>query len=202
MLETLKKAFETSHIRSSSGNTFVKLHSNTSKEQGLFLQELFDIVIPKKSLEVGLAYGISALFILEKHKEYKSSPKSHIVIEPFSWDGVAEYNIEKEQLTDLVEYIYRKSIDVLPGLYMRGERIQFAYVDTTKVFDTVLLDFHFIDKILDVDGIIILDDCNGGWPGVQRVARFINTLPHYTVSESLIKVNYLLKGKLFQKLSA
>lgn len=32
---------------------------------------------------------------------------------------------------------------------------------------------------MDVGGIVVLDDCGGNWPGVQRVARFVNSLPHY-----------------------
>ena len=195
MLETLEKIFETMQI-ADSASTSIKVHSNTSKEQGLFLQELFDKVKPIKTLEVGLAYGISALFILEKHREYLNPPKSHIIIEPYPWNGVAEFNINNEKLSELVEYFYEKSDDVLPKLYYKKEKIQFAYIDTTKIFDTVLQDFYFLDKILDVNGIIILDDCGGGWPGVQKVARFINTLPHYELFRQHGKVNHSCKKSI------
>lgn len=83
MLQTLNQIFQTQLIEDPNGQ-LIKIHSNTSEKQGLFLQEVFDLVKPVKSLEVGLAYGISALFILEKHKEYNSAPRSHIIIEPFS----------------------------------------------------------------------------------------------------------------------
>lgn len=198
MLDTLNKAFETSQIQMSD-EVYVPLHSNTSKYQGLFLQQLFDDIKPEKTLEVGLAYGISALFILEKHKEYNHNEKSHIVIEPFPWGGVAEYNIKKEGLFKLLKIFYQKSHDVLPVLYQQNERIQYAYVDTTKVFDIVLQDFYFIDKLLDVNGIIILDDCNGGWPGVQRVARFINVLPHYKIFKTYNKSIRSIKRKIVEK---
>ena len=195
MLKTLEEIFQTSEIETPA-NERIKIHSHTSKAQGLFLQEIFDIIKPSKSIEVGLAYGISTLFILEKHHENKSTPKSHIVIEPFPWGGVAEHNIEKENLSELAEIKYKKSHDVLPQLYYDSCRIQFAYIDTTKLFDVVLQDFYFIDKMLDVNGVVILDDCGGSWPGVQRVARFINSLPHYKVLKAHNKIVMSRKRRL------
>jgi hypothetical protein len=195
MLKTLDKVFSSLNIEAPNGE-LINVHSHTSREQGLFLQKMFDIVKPLRSLEVGLAYGISALFILEKHKELGNLEKSHIVIEPYPWGGVAEYNLKIEGLMDLVDIRYSKSDEILPRLFYDNIRIQYAYVDTTKVFDTVLQDFYFIDKILDVNGILILDDCNGGWPGVQRVARFINTLPHYSVIGRHNKLRFSLKKRI------
>lgn len=198
MLYILEQIFKTNKIETPDGK-LTDLHSNTPREQGLFLQEIFDLVKPKKSIEVGLAYGISTLFILEKHQQYKNSEKCHIVIEPFPWGGVAEHNIEKANFSKLVEYKYFKSYDVLPKLYFENIRVQFAYVDTTKVFDTVLQDFYFIDKMLDIGGVFVLDDCGGSWTGVQRVARFINTLPHYEVLKRHSRIERSFKGKLLEK---
>lgn len=193
MLGTLENIFFSSKIETPE-NQFIEVHSNTSKEQGIFLQQIFDIVKPKKSLEVGLAFGISALFILEKHREFNNDRGSHLVIEPFSWGGVAEHNIEKEGLTKYVDIRYAKSYDILPKLYYEKCHIQFAYIDTLKLFDTILQDFYFIDKMLDVNGVFILDDCF--WPGVQRVARFINSLPHYKFMAGHKKTKLSFKKKL------
>lgn len=201
MLTTLNEIFLKMKIEAPD-QTFIELHSHTSKEQGLFLQKIFDQVQPTTSVEVGLAFGISALFILEKHREKGSLPGSHIVIEPFPFGGVAEHNIKKEGLLDLTDIRYQKSDEVLPRLFQEGRRVQFAYVDTTKLFDTVMQDFYFIDKILDVNGVFILDDCGGGWPGVQRVARFINTLPHYKVLASHGQADLSSKRKLLNKLTS
>jgi len=199
MLKTLENIFLSSQIETPDKH-FVKIHSNTSKEQGLFLQRIFDEIKPKKTLEVGLAYGISTLFILEKHREYLSIPKSHIVIEPFPWDGVAEYNIQKESLSAFVDIKYLKSDEVLPRLFYENQHIQYAYIDTTKNFDTVLHDFYFIDKILDLNGVVIFDDCGGTWPGVQRVVRFVNTLPHYKIYAMHNKQKIALKKNTMKKI--
>lgn len=195
MLPLLETIFSTMEIENPK-HEYVKLHSHTSKEQGLFLQEIFDLVKPSTSLEVGLAFGISSLFILEKHREYEHQAKAHLIIEPFPWDGVAEYNIEKAELIKYTDIRYLKSHDILPKLYYEQHRIQYAYIDTLKKFDTVLQDFYFIDKILDVNGVIIFDDCDGGWLGIQRVARFVNTLPHYKVLAAHNKTKLTIKKKI------
>jgi len=201
MLKSLEEIFRISTIEINDTGERIPLHSNTDKEQGVFLQKIFDLVKPAKSLEVGFAYGISALFILEKHRQSGSSVGAHIVIEPDGyWGTAALYNIEKEGLTPFLQLRKDYSDKILTQLFHENYRIQYAYVDTTKQFDVVLQDFYFIDKILDVGGVIILDDCGGGCPGVQRVARFINTLPHYTILGTHNRVRNTIKKTIVQKL--
>ena len=88
---------------------------------------------------------------------------------------------------------------VIATIYLENERIPFAYVDTTKVFDVVMQDFYFIDKILDVGGVIIMDDATMG--GVGKVVRFINTLPHYEIMEKFEEVQLSRKYSLLQKIT-
>ncbi|GEO07618.1 class I SAM-dependent methyltransferase [Segetibacter aerophilus] len=180
MLQTLSEIFKLKTIEIDESGERIPLHSHTSKEQGEFLQDMFDLINPNTSLEVGFAYGISTLFILEKHRQNNSSERCHIVIEPDSyWGAAAVHNIQKEGLIKYLEIKKDFSDRILTSLYLQNHRIQFAYIDTTKRFDIVMQDFYFIDKMTDVGGVVILDDCGGGWPGIQRVARYVNSLPHY-----------------------
>ena len=87
MLQVLNEIFELDTIEINDKGERIPLHSNTSKEQGEFLQALFDLIRPKQTLEVGFAYGISTLFILEKHRQNNSNEGSHIVIEPDKWSA-------------------------------------------------------------------------------------------------------------------
>ena len=68
MLKELEKIFSTGIIEVNTDGETIRVHSNTTLEQGIFLQKIFNLVQPNNTLEVGLAYGISALFILEMHK--------------------------------------------------------------------------------------------------------------------------------------
>ncbi len=199
MTETLKQIFEANSIEVDDSGERHPLHSNTSLGQCLFIEEMFDAVKPQKTLEIGLAMGLSAISILEKHKENGGTEKCHIVSEPHSWKGIAEHNIEKLGLMKYCDIRYLKSDRVVTDLFLSNERIQLAYIDTTKVVDIVMQDFYFIDKILDIGGVIILDDCGGGWPGIQKVARFANTLPHYKIAGKYGKAKRSFKLRLYEK---
>jgi|SRR5690242_3398888 len=198
MLDSLEEIFRLGTMATGIEGERVLLNSHTPMEQGLFIQKIYDTIKPERSLEIGFAMGISTMFILEKCREYKRNNKCHIVIEPYSWGPAAMFNITKEGLDKYVDLRNELSDRILPQMYLDNERIQMAYVDTTKVFDTVLQDFYFIDKILDVGGVIIIDDATCG--GVGTVVRFINTLPHYQVMERFQKVQLSGKVKLEQKL--
>ena len=197
MLKSLNEIFESNTIEVNNTGDRIPLHSHTSKEQGIFLQSLFDIVKPKRSLEVGFAYGISALFILEKHRDAGSNDAAHIVIEPDNyWGTAAIHNINKEGLENYLQVRKGFSDEILPQLFYENYRIQYAYIDTTKRFDVVFQDFYFINKILDVGGIVILDDCGGYWPGIQKVARFINSLPNYEFLKGHKKYTHRTQRKI------
>ena len=201
MLQSLKKIFETNTIEINSNGDITPLHSNTSLKQGYFLQEMFDLVKPKKSIEVGFAYGISSMFILEKHREVQSKEGAHIVIEPDNyWGEAAEFNIDKEGLLFYLDVRRDFSDKVLAKLFLENLRIQYAYIDTTKKFDAIMQDFYMINKMMDIGGIVILDDCGGSCPGVQRVARFINTLPHYKVLGAFEKNSISFKKQIANKI--
>jgi hypothetical protein len=191
MLNEIEKIFSSGFIEINSNGETVKLHSNTNIEQGLFLQKIFKFVKPINTLEVGLAYGISALFILEMHKMYNQKNGIHTAIEPDEyWGRAAIHNIEKAGLSNYFKVERCFSDQILPILYHNGYRIQYAYVDTTKRFDIVFQDCYFLDKILDIGGVIILDDCGGSWPGIQRVARYMLNLPHYKLLDKIGKYKY------------
>ena len=85
-----------------------------------------------------------------------------------------------------------------------GGGIQFAYVDSTKVFDILMVDLYFINKILDVGGVVVLDDCQ--FHGIKKLCRFLLVHPsfqlyhtHKMIKENTYK-NYLSKiVKFFPK---
>jgi len=47
MLKSLEEIFETKSIEINDSGERIPLHSHTSKEQGLFLQDIFDKIKPK-----------------------------------------------------------------------------------------------------------------------------------------------------------
>lgn len=151
------------------------------EDEGAFLQALVRQADPTVSLEVGLAYGISALFICDALNV--RSGTQHTVIDPFqysNWKGAGIRNLERAGYGDIVTLIEEPSCLALPALERSGKRIDFAFIDGWHMFDFALVDFFFVDRLLKVGGVVAFDDA--GWPAIRKVCRFIRTNLAYSVA--------------------
>lgn len=181
MHDLLKEILRNDSVKDEN-NISYKLHSHTGESQGVFLQEILIRLKPAKTLEIGLAYGISSLFILEIIKELNNEDGSHIIFDPYPdvyWNNVGLHNIKKAGYSNLVDFRKQFSDDGLIQLISEKKRIQFAYIDSTKVFDILLVDFYLINKILDIGGVVVFDDC--GFPGIRKLVRLISKMPFYKI---------------------
>jgi len=143
---------------------------NTAK----VLYDFVRAVKPARTLEVGMAYGISTLCICQAHQDNGAGAGCHIVIDPYqeeSFKGAGLANLERASLKDMLRFYQARSDEVLPELSARGERIDFAFIDGNHHFDYALVDFFFIDKILNVGGHVAFDDL---WMrSVRSVVSFV-----------------------------
>lgn len=160
----------------------VLLHSNTSYEQAKFLEYHIRSVAAVTTLEVGLAYGISALCIADAIKHHSGA--RHIVIDPFqnmaSWQGLGLLNLERAGLAEIIDFREEPAQTALPKLI--GERIQidFAYIDAGKRMDDMLIFVHFIEQLLRVGGLIAFDDL--AFPGIRKAVRYMVQQDHFRVA--------------------
>lgn len=139
--------------------------------QGDLLYSLVHYLQPNRTLEVGLANGVSAMYIAQSlHDNGKGK---HLAIDPFQqsdWDDVGLLTLHRAGLEQWVSLDPRPSHWALPDIEEVGERIQFAFVDGSHLFDYVMADFMAIDRILDIGGMIAFDDSD--WPAITGVIRF------------------------------
>ena len=123
----------------------------------------------KRSLEVGLAYGFSTIWIMDALAE----GGSHIAIDPFQssyWSGVGAAQARRLESRDF-RLIEDYSIHALSDLIRAGERFDFIFIDGNHRFDDVLVDFYLADQLLAPGGIMALDD---SWmPSIRTVANFV-----------------------------
>ena len=177
MNPVLKRILETGYVRSANGE-LVKLYGNIPAEEGEFLQQIIAEVKPKVSLEVGLAFGISALFICEALTKVQAL--RHIIIEPDDWGGLN--NLKEAGYEHLIELYKMPSFRALPQLEAEGRKIDFAFIDGMHTFDYVMGDFFYIDRLLRVGGVVVFDDAN--WKSIRKVCRYILTNRSYIVFSS------------------
>src|SRR5215472_12611873 len=144
MNSVLSEILETGATRTASGSGTVKVHSSISLAEGEFLRNLVRQLNPTVSLEIGLAHGISALFICDALKRREGT--QHIVIDPNqhggrwgdSWDGIGIANLQRAGFGDIVRLIEEPSYRALATLEQSGQRIDFAFIDGWHTFDFTL----------------------------------------------------------------
>jgi predicted O-methyltransferase YrrM len=158
----------------------LNIHSHTPEDQCEFLQKIIRNNHLKTSIEIGFAYGTSTLAICEAIKE--NGGTKHVVVDKFEnshWDGSGLQLANEAGYHSFLDFREDFCYLVLPTLVQKGCKFDFAYIDSVKEFDWILNNFFYLDKLLVPGGIIVLDDVI--YPGVRKVARFINRLPHYEV---------------------
>lgn len=136
------------------------------------------------SIEIGLGYGMSALFILQGLLSNSSPGIRHLAIDPNQiegFSGIALQLVEEAGLRDCLEFYAEPSEIALPRLLAQGRKFDFAFVDGNHRFDAVFVDLMYLGRLVHGGGVIFLDDYQ--LPSIRKAAAFcINNLG-WTVEE-------------------
>ena len=123
-------------------------------------------------VEIGLAYGSSALAIGEALVLQGSEGSKHVVIDPHQdlfhhagWDAITAAG-----LGGLCTLLAERSQLALPRLAADGFGADAAFVDGSHVFHRVFVDLAYLHELVRPGGLIVLDDC--WWPSVATAARY------------------------------
>lgn len=158
--------------------------TRVSREQGELLAALHERLRPTVSIEVGMAYGYSTLFIADAMHEHGYG--RHFAIDPFQrghWHGIALAALERLDFGHRVRHVNDYSLPALVRMHEQGVRADYVFIDGMHTFDGAFVDFVCADRLLNVGGIIVLDDM---WmPSIRKVAAFIAAnLEHYQVVDT------------------
>jgi predicted O-methyltransferase YrrM len=176
----LRDIFESREVRDEHG-VRRPLRFEMSEAEGDLIVEVFESTKPDVSLEIGFAYGISTLFACSA-LDRNEKPSRHIVVDPLQssrFGGIGLANIKRAGYERFVDFIQAPSEIALPRLLDAQTRIQAAIIDGFHTFDHALVDFFYVNKMLDVGGVVILDDVN--MPAIARLVAHITTYPSYRV---------------------
>lgn len=143
-----------------------------SPQKGAYLFELHERLRPERSVEIGLAYGYSTLYLFAAMKN--GGYGHHVAIDPFqeAWfHGVGEQQAPKVGMQERFTFVDDYAVSALSKMAAAEERAQFIYIDGDHKFDSVLMDFTCAARICDIGGHIVMDDL---WmPGIRKVASFV-----------------------------
>jgi predicted O-methyltransferase YrrM len=143
-----------------------------SIEQGAMLHRLAREHRVQRSLEVGLAYGFSTVWLLDALAAQAEAV--HIAIDPFQktgWGGIGLAQAARVDFAGRFDWLPEYSIHALSDLIRQQQRFDFIYIDGNHRFDDVMVDFYLADQLMRPGGLIVLDDL---WmPSIRTVADFI-----------------------------
>jgi len=150
-------------------------HSDSDALRDILIAERPSIVI-----EIGLAYGSSALAIAEALAAIGSDRSRHVIIDPYQkqfdnagWDAIVETG-----LTGLCSLLGERSQIVLPRLLSEGLVVDAAFVDGSHIFHNVFVDLFYLRELIRPGGLVILDDCN--YPSVATATRYFEVNTEWT----------------------
>ena len=131
-----------------------------------------------QSLETGMAYGVSTLWLADAVARVDGG--HHIAIDPRQVSGyhsIGTLNVERAVLDDVVDTYVELSEYRLPKLAGAKTKLDFAFIDGRHLFDSALIDFFYVDRMLEVGGAVALHDL---WmPSLRKLAGFIRQNRNY-----------------------
>lgn len=143
---------------------------------------LRDVVIEEgalRTVEIGLAFAISTLFLCEGLLA-NGSDGPHVAIDPYqvepgpaggtSYAGVGLRTLEEAGVRGLVDFRDDVSQIVLPALLHEGSSFDLAFVDGNHRFEAVFLDLAYVGRLLPEGGVVFVDDTQ--LPAIRRAVEF------------------------------
>src|ERR1700746_831850 len=173
MNTVLKEILDTKQV--SDGKDTLPLTSFMDEREGNLLFRVVRSVRPTTSLEVGFAYGVSAMYVCDALAK-NGNPARHIVVDPFQfsqWKGIGLRNIERAGYGELVELHAAPSEIALPQLLYENTVLDMAVIDGWHTFDHALVDFFYVNKMLRIGGVVVMDDSS--MPSIGKLVDHVLT---------------------------
>jgi predicted O-methyltransferase YrrM len=177
---TIEGIYDARQVEDGSGRRHDLFPASISQAQGEALYALTRRIGARRTLEIGMAWGLSTLFICQALRDGDGG--RHTAIDSGqseAFHGVGVLNLERAGLRDLVDVIEAPSEVVLPSLLAEPERFDLAFIDGRHVFDHALVDAFYCDRLLRPGGRLVLDDL---WmPAIRRLVSYLLADRGYTL---------------------
>jgi predicted O-methyltransferase YrrM len=156
----------------------VKVSSSIKSHEGTFIEEIIQRYHCKSCLEIGMGFGVSAMYILGY------STTTLISIDPFQhsrWNTNGIDLLKRMGVISRHHLITEDSFIALPAL-LKTHTFDLIFIDGWHTFDDTLNDFFYSIKLLNTPGIIIID--NAIHPSVNKCIKYIEV--NYTQCRRLV----------------
>jgi predicted O-methyltransferase YrrM len=167
----LERAYREGSVLDSDGAAVSLAPHSVDWQQGEAVRDLAMSEQVERTIEVGLALGMSALFLAQAVLERGGH---HVAIDPFqqeSWNRAGLRTLREAGVEEVVEVIEEESQLALPRLVSEGRTFDFAFIDGDHRFEGVFLDIYFMTRLIRPEGLIVVDDM---WlPSVRTAVAYL-----------------------------
>lgn len=180
MNPVLNTIFKQRTVKDAQGKPLNVFPTSISEGEGRALYNIIRRTGAQKTLEIGLAYAISSLFICQAHVDNRGSGSAadaaqcHTALDPYQtiyWKSVGLLNLERAGFEPMVRFYELPSHQILPDLVENGEHFDFIFIDGAHLFDYVLLDFLYADHLVALGGYLMFHDLR--MPAIRKLLAFI-----------------------------
>lgn len=181
--KAIQKIFKEGKVKNEDGK-IIKLTDAVDPYEGYFLYSVIKENKFKRVLEIGMANGMSAIYMCSALKEVQNLevsdnqlskvsqkelsksevPKPFLIsIDPFQksqWKNTGLQTLRDAKLLSYHMLIEELDYLALPKLLKEfgPESFDLIFIDGNHLFDYTVLDFFFAEKLLRIGGLIVLDD--------------------------------------------
>jgi predicted O-methyltransferase YrrM len=167
----IERAYSRGSVPASDGTAMSLAPHTIERAAGEALRDLAIAEGASRTIEVGLALGLSALLLCRAVSERGGS---HVAIDPFqqeSWRGAGLRTLRDAGAEQSVEVIEEESQLALPRLVAQGSEFDFAFIDGDHRFEGVFLDLYYMTRLVKPGGLIVVDDL---WmPSVRMAVAYV-----------------------------
>jgi predicted O-methyltransferase YrrM len=128
------------------------------------------------TIEVGLGYGISALFICDGLLANGHPSARHVALDPNQHEGFSDVGlqvIDEAGAAGMLEFYAERSEIALPRFLSLGRSFDLAFIDGNHRFEGLFLDLISLGRLVRRGGVIVLDDYQ--LPSAKKAVRFCLT---------------------------
>jgi predicted O-methyltransferase YrrM len=138
--------------------------------------ELCDAIVSngfRRTLETGVANGVSTLAMCGALSVRDLPGSKHVGVDPCQFTdhgGAALALLAEHDLGRYFELVNKPMHVGAVELLERDVRLDLAFIDGWHTFDYALIDFFYVDKMLEKGGLVAVHDTR--WPAVRKVVQF------------------------------
>jgi len=148
-------------VRGEDGTEHRIFPDSVTPDRGAFVRDACRTEKARSVLEIGMAWGLSTLHILESLLSNGAGAHAHVVLDPIQtshFHGAGSRILREAGVEQFVEFHQDYSELLLPRFLSEGRLFDFVFIDGSHWFDNVFIDLFYTHRLLKPGGMVVFDD--------------------------------------------